>query len=137
MEELLPNGSGICRNPESCDQPFAEQQDKGGQSEGYDCHDHSAGPENLLCPLRLSRADILRHDRRNPGTEIDDRQEDYGIDPVGRGDRRHRLFTEAVHELLEIDIPHGAHAGLNCRRQPVGLRSSTRFYPADSLKTRI
>ena len=76
--------------------------------------------EDLLCPLRLSCADILRHHRRDPRTEIDDRQEDYRIDAIGRGDRRHRLFTESVHELLEIDIPRGAHAGLNCRRQSVG-----------------
>ena len=106
MKELFPNGCGICRNPESCDQLFAEQQNKSSQSKGYDCHDHGTRPENLLCPLRLSRANILCHDRRNPGTEIDDRQKNYGIDPVCCGNRRHRLFTEAVHELLEIDISH-------------------------------
>ena len=66
VEELPPDGSRICCDPERCDQLFAEQQDKGSQCERYDCHNHSTGTENLLCPLRLTRADILRHHRRDP-----------------------------------------------------------------------
>ena len=46
MEKFLPNGSRICRNPESCDQPFAEQTsiEKNGA---------------LLLPIPLSTAEYV------------------------------------------------------------------------------
>ena len=95
----------------------AKDQHNGCQSQGNRCHDYRTCPEYSAGAFFVAGANVLGDDGGDAGTQINDRQKDYRIDTVSRGDGRHSLLSKSIHKVLEKDASHRADTGLNGRRK--------------------
>lgn len=97
-------------------------------------HNAAAGQKDPSGAACSPRSVALGSKRGDTGAEIDDGQENNGIDPVGGSNGSHRLRAEPVHEVLEDQASQRTDTGLDHRRQAkvesLAQRCGRQHFPA-------
>ena len=118
-EERRPHLPDRCRDAEDADQRVAEDPYKYSHDRRKTHGHDQSGPEHTAGFFRFCRAQLLRYLGRNCRPEAAHRGNQYGIYPVGGGNRGDDTDPEAVAEPGQDHFPGRSSAALQHQREGV------------------